>query len=160
YEEATKLGCTLVVSYHPPIFQPLKAIEYGSPVERSVRRGIAIYSMHTALDIADGGTNDVLADAIGMRERTPLRVIKGSAGECKLVTFVPEEHVGAVSEALFAAGAGHVGEYAKCSFRMKGTGTFQGGANTNPSVGKRETFEQVSEIRVEVVVPLTNLSDV
>lgn len=72
-DEASRTGCELVVAYHPVIFDGLKRVVAGQPVFEAVRRGIAIYSPHTALDVADGGTNDVLGDAVGMTERAPLR---------------------------------------------------------------------------------------
>lgn len=72
-EEATREGCSLIVAYHPPIFDGLKRFCAGHPAFEAARRGIAIYSPHTALDVAAGGTNDVLADALAMTARRPLR---------------------------------------------------------------------------------------
>src|SRR5689334_25295172 len=59
--EAAGQNCQLIIAYHPPIFKPLKNVLAGSPIFDAIRRGVAIYSPHTALDVADGGTNDVLA---------------------------------------------------------------------------------------------------
>jgi dinuclear metal center YbgI/SA1388 family protein len=73
-EEARREGCELVVAYHPPLFEAIKRVRHDSVVYRAIREGIAIYSPHTALDVARGGTNDVLADALGMTERTALRL--------------------------------------------------------------------------------------
>src|SRR5206468_11146140 len=56
-------------------------------------------------------------------------------------------------DAVFAAGAGHIGQYRECSFRIPGTGTFFGGEATNPTVGQRGRREEVSELRLEVVCP-------
>jgi dinuclear metal center YbgI/SA1388 family protein len=75
--EARASGCEAVVAYHPPLFRPLKRLTAGSIAYELVRAGVAVYSPHTALDMADGGTNDVLADALGVVERRPLR--KGQA---------------------------------------------------------------------------------
>ncbi len=72
-EEARRRGCELVVAYHPTIFAPLKRIAHDGPVALAIAHGIAIYSPHTALDAARGGTNDVLADVAGIEERRPLR---------------------------------------------------------------------------------------
>jgi len=73
-DEASRAGSGLIVAYHPVIFDGLKRIVAGQPAYEAVRRGIAIYSPHTALDVAAGGTNDVLADAVGMSaSRAPLR---------------------------------------------------------------------------------------
>jgi dinuclear metal center YbgI/SA1388 family protein len=75
--EAVAAGCEAVVSYHPPIFEAQKRFVDGSMAFQAARAGIAVFSPHTALDVADGGTNDVLADATGMIGREPLRRIEG-----------------------------------------------------------------------------------
>lgn len=71
--EADALSCDLVVAYHPVIFDGLKKLRAASPAVNALRKGRAIYCPHTALDVARGGTNDVLADAVGMTTRAPLR---------------------------------------------------------------------------------------
>jgi dinuclear metal center YbgI/SA1388 family protein len=76
-EEADALGCDFVLAYHPVIFEGLKRLRVASPAVDAVRKGRAIYSPHTALDVAAGGTNDVLADAAGVASRGPLRVLDG-----------------------------------------------------------------------------------
>lgn len=160
--EAEREGCDLIVAYHPPIFQPLKRVLAGTPVYETVRRGAAIFSPHTALDVAEGGTSDVLADAAGMgKARGPLRAAdERPAKTIKLVVFVPAEAVARVSEALFAAGAGRIGDYSSCSFRASGQGTFFGEAGTNPRVGERGRLEVVDELRLETVVPLARVAEV
>lgn len=79
-DEALARGCAAVVAYHPVIFSALKRVVAGSMAYELVRRGVAVYSPHTALDIADGGTNDVLADAVGMTARAPLRITLPAEG--------------------------------------------------------------------------------
>jgi dinuclear metal center YbgI/SA1388 family protein len=71
--EALAAGAGAVVAYHPPIFRPLKRLTAGSLAYELVRAGVAVYSPHTALDVAEGGTNDVLADALDLADRRPLR---------------------------------------------------------------------------------------
>ncbi len=71
----------------------------------------------------------------------------------KLVVFVPPEALDAVRDALFAAGAGRIGEYERCSWYADGTGTFLAGAEANPSVGERGEEERVAELRLETVYP-------
>ena len=115
--EVKSAKCDLVISYHPPIFHPLKRIVGDGLVFDAIRRGVAIYSPHTALDATEGGTNDVLADAIGLGNRGPLRPAISEGGDYKLVTFVPPEHVEKVASALFAAGAGQIGR-ASCRERV------------------------------------------
>jgi dinuclear metal center YbgI/SA1388 family protein len=158
--EAQQKKCDLVIAYHPPIFSPLKRILGGSLVFDAIKKGVAIYSPHTALDAAAGGTNDVLADAIGLTDTRPLRTGKSEPAQCKLVTFVPAEQLDRVSKALFEAGTGTIGKYSSCSFRTPGTGTFFGEAGSNPTLGKSGQLEEAREIRLETVAPLRKISDV
>jgi hypothetical protein len=78
----------------------------------------------------------------------------------KLVVFVPREALDDVREALFAAGAGRIGNYEHCSWYTEGTGTFLGGAGTSPSVGQAGREERVNELRLETVFPAEGQDDV
>jgi hypothetical protein len=71
----------------------------------------------------------------------------------KLVVFVPREALDAVREALFAAGAGRIGAYERCSWYTAGTGTFLAGEGTSPALGERGREERVAELRLETVFP-------
>jgi hypothetical protein len=71
----------------------------------------------------------------------------------KLVVFVPESALEPVRDALFAAGAGRIGDYERCSWYTVGTGTFLGGEDADPSIGKRGREERVPELRLETVFP-------
>ena len=153
-QEAGANDCDLVIAYHPPIFEPLKRLVAGSAVFDAVRRGTAIYSPHTALDMAGGGTNDMLADVLGLVDRRALKSAEAKAGQYKLVVFVPIEAVDKVSRAMFEAGAGRIGNYSSCSFRTSGTGTFFGDQGARPAVGQTGRLEKVDEIRLETVVPI------
>ena len=82
------------------------------------------------------------------------------AGARKLVVFVPREALDDVREALFAAGAGRIGDYEHCSWYTQGTGTFRGGGTTNPAVGERGREERVQELRLETVYPVEREVDV
>jgi dinuclear metal center YbgI/SA1388 family protein len=79
-DEARAAGADAVVSYHPPLFQPQKQFLAGAVAFEAARAEIALYCPHTALDVADGGTNDVLADALGLAARVPLRLVDGVHG--------------------------------------------------------------------------------
>jgi dinuclear metal center YbgI/SA1388 family protein len=158
--EASAAGCDLVIAYHPPIFSPIKRLVAGHLVYDAIANGIAIYSPHTAWDIAPGGTNDFLADVLGMTQRAPLKPTPAKPTQLKLVTFVPAEHVESLSNALFDVGAGRIGDYSQCSYRLAGTGTFFGGAGTNPAVGERGKLETVQEIRLEMVVPVNRVDSI
>jgi hypothetical protein len=78
----------------------------------------------------------------------------------KLVVFVPREALDAVREALFAAGAGRIGEYERCSWYAQGTGTFFGSDASSPSIGERGVEERVAELRLETVFPSERHADV
>jgi dinuclear metal center YbgI/SA1388 family protein len=157
--EARGQGCQAIVAYHPPIFAPQKRFAAGSLAYEACRAGIAIYAPHTALDVAAGGTNDVLADAIGMTDRQPLRA-GAPERALKLVTFVPAERVADLSQALFASGAGVIGRYSACSFRTSGTGTFFGEPGAKPAVGQAGRLEETPEVRLEVVLPALQVAAV
>ena len=158
-QEAIRGKFDFIVAYHPLIFKPIHRVRADSTgtdasVFHCARAGIAVYSPHTALDAADGGTNDVLAALAGVRDPRPLEYADTpGAPRCKLVVFVPASDVERVADALFDAGAGRIGEYEKCSYRVSGRGTFFGGASTKPTRGARGRLEIVDEIRLETVVP-------
>ena len=78
----------------------------------------------------------------------------------KLVVFVPREALDTVREALFAVGAGRIGEYEHCSWYTEGTGTFLGGEGTSPSVGQAGREERVAELRLETVFPADRQDEV
>ena len=78
----------------------------------------------------------------------------------KLVVFVPREALDAVREAVFAAGAGRIGAYERCSFYAEGTGTFRGGEGTSPSIGRVGVEERVHELRLETVFPAARQAEV
>ena len=71
----------------------------------------------------------------------------------KLVVFVPPSALDVVRDALFAAGAGHIGDYERCSWYTEGTGTFRGGEATSPAIGQAGREERVQELRLETVYP-------
>ena len=77
----------------------------------------------------------------------------------KLVVFVPEEALDAVRDAVFAAGAGRIGEYERCSWYTHGTGTFLAGEGTDPTIGERGREERVPEVRLETVYPADREDD-
>ncbi len=85
---------------------------------------------------------------------------EGSALKHKLVWFVPREALESTRDAVFAAGAGRIGDYERCSWYTAGTGTFLAGEGADPSVGRVGKEERVSELRVETVVPVDRVEDV
>jgi dinuclear metal center YbgI/SA1388 family protein len=154
--EAVDQQADLIISHHPMLFRPVQRLTDSSAEGRMilglVRGGVAVYSPHTAFDNVPGGINDLLAQRLGLTAVSPLRPGQGIV-ECKIAIFLPETDLAKVSSAVFAAGAGHIGQYRECSFRTAGTGTFFGLDSTNPAVGQKGRREEVSELRLEVVCP-------
>ena len=165
-DEAIRKKIDLIVSYHPPIFKPIRSLRapgcgMESLVFRCIHEGVAIYSPHTALDAADGGTNDVIADFCGVSQTEPLEYVDATVeDQCKFVVFVPSERAERVASAIFEAGAGHIGDYTRCSFRTPGEGTFLGGRTTHPAIGQRGKMEYVQEVRLESIVRTKDLPTV
>ena len=163
--EAKRLKTDLIVSYHPVIWDGLKTITSegpGSIVYELICSNIAVFSVHTALDIATGGVNDDLAAIIGIEDGKPIGdyVDNPVDDKYKLVVFVPAEALAAVSNAIYAAGAGAIGNYSKCGFSTDGTGTFLPMDRAKPAIGKKGRLEKVLEIRFETVVPAEKLDKV
>lgn len=156
-EEAVRLGADLIVCHHPLIFQPLKRLTpsdaVGAVIYRSIQQDIAIVAAHTNLDRAAAGLNDWLAAQLGLAAVTPLERPR-SDGYYKLVVYVPSGHESGVMEAMFAAGAGHIGAYDRCSFRSSGTGTFRGSTATDPFIGTPGVHEEADELRLETIIPI------
>ena len=154
--EAVAESAAMIVSHHPIFFKGVKNLSgdtaEGRLLSPLLRAGIAVYSPHTAFDNCPGGINEGLGHRFGLQNIRPLRPADAPT-ECKLVAFVPEADLTRVSEAIFAVGGGVIGGYEQCSFRTPGTGTFFGTVGTNPVVGESGRREEVSELRLEIVVP-------
>ena len=78
----------------------------------------------------------------------------------KLVVFVPPDALDRVRDAVFAAGAGRIGAYERCSWYTEGTGTFVGGETSSPARGEKGREERVPELRLETVFPADRHDDV
>ena len=70
----------------------------------------------------------------------------------KLTVFIPDTALEPVKSALFAAGAGKIGNYEQCCWQVEGTGQFMPLAGSQPHIGTQDTLEAVEEWRVEMVV--------
>lgn len=155
--EAVRNKCGLIIAHHPVIFKGLKTLTGRNEVERTllaaIRANVAIYAIHTNLDNVIDGVNGEIAARIGLK---PLHVLDPKPALLrKLSVFVPNAHADAVRNALFAAGAGHVGAYDECSFNLKGLGTFRAGEGASPFVGKQGERHDEEETRVEVLLSAT-----
>lgn len=155
-DEAIEKNVDLIIAHHPPLYRPLKQIvtdqAQGRIVEKCMKHDITVYAAHTNLDIAQGGVNDWLAEALGLQEVDVLVPTYEEALK-KLVVYVPETHAAAVREAIGSAGAGHIGNYSHCTFNSRGIGTFLPQEGANPFIGEKGTLEQVEEVRIETIFP-------
>lgn len=161
-DEAVTASCNVVVCFHPIWFSGLKRLNGSTYVERTIikaiRHDVAIYALHTALDNAQPGVSSWGAQALGL---TQLKVLMPKRQALsKLVTYVPVSDSEQVRQALFAAGAGHIGLYDQCSFRSEGVGSFRPTLGTNPVIGQIGQYEEVVEHRVEVLVEKAKASAV
>lgn len=157
-EEAKSQKTDLILAYHPIIWDGLKRVTADGETAHIydiIKSGISVFCIHTALDVATGGVNDQLADILGIENTEPLGdyVADPAGPQYKVITFVPTDDVNHVAEALYAAGAGAIGNYSHCGFQSFGTGTFKPLAGSNPAIGKRGQVEQVNEIKLETIVP-------
>ncbi|ABS23243.1 Nif3-like dinuclear metal center hexameric protein [Bacillus cytotoxicus] len=155
-EEAIQIGANIIITHHPLIFHPLKAIHtdkvYGKIIEKCIKHDIAVYAAHTNVDVAKGGVNDLLAEALEL-QNTEVLVPTYTEEMKKVVVFVPVTHVDAIRKALGDAGAGYIGNYSHCTFGSQGIGTFIPQEGTNPYIGGTGQLERVEEIRVETIIP-------
>lgn len=154
--EAIHVGADLIISHHPLVFSGIRKLSGKSFVERilieAIKQDIAIYSMHTNLDNVEEGVNAYLAKAIGVRDYSILAPRKGMLR--KLVTFCPKDHAEKVRNALFNAGAGHIGDYDSCSYISEGIGSFRAGEETDPFVGEKGKIHFENEVRIETIYPV------
>lgn len=154
-EEAVQAGAQLVIAHHPLIFRSLKRItpqtDAGQSIIKAIRHDVGIYAIHTNVDNILGGVNSMLAEKLGLRSVQILQTKNHILA--KLTSFVPSSHTTRVLAALYEAGAGQIGNYDGCSFRTTGTGTFRPGAHANPFIGSPNEVEEVSEDRIEVILP-------
>lgn len=155
-DAAREANVDLIVAHHPILFRPPKTLREDRPEGRLIavliRSEIAFYAGHTNVDVAPGGTNDALADRLGLMETRPL--LPGpKQRQYKLAVFTPPKAVPAVIEAAARAGAGVIGHYSHCTFRSPGTGTYLPLEGSNPFAGEVGRLEEAREERLEALVP-------
>lgn len=154
-EEAIAKKCNLIVAHHPIIFSGLKQITGKNYIERvvlkAIKNDIAIYACHTNLDNVQLGVNAIIADKLDLINRKILdpkkKILK------KLYTYIPQKNKDELLNALFAAGAGHIGNYSECSYSISGLGTYKGNDSSNPVIGERNIRSTELEEKIEVVFP-------
>lgn len=153
--EAKENHCNLVVAHHPIIFRGLKRINGKSYVEQviieAIKNDVAIYAAHTNLDNVILGVSGMIARKLGLQN---IRILQPKNKMLRrLITFAPIDKAEVVRDAVFAAGAGHIGNYSECSFNSNGTGTFKAEGGADPYVGEVGKRHYENETKIEIVFP-------
>lgn len=154
-EEAIDNKIDMIISHHPLIYDPMKQINSdtfsGSLILKLLKYSISVYCVHTNLDNAPNGINDVLCKMIGINNVEPLELQAINLYK-KIVTFIPFGYEDSVAEAMSLAGAGYIGKYSDCSYTTEGTGTYRPLAGTAPFIGKEEELTKTKESRIEAII--------
>jgi dinuclear metal center YbgI/SA1388 family protein len=149
----------LLVAHHPLLLRGVDTVAASTPkgalIHRLIRSRAALFTAHTNADAANPGVSDALAEVLGLAVDGVLEPAGFGAALDKWVIFVPAENAAVLREALFAAGAGRIGDYSHCSWSVTGTGQFLPGAGASPAIGTVGAVELVQEDRVEVIAPAT-----
>lgn len=147
----------LLLAHHPLLLRGVDTVAAstakGALIHRLIRSGRSLFTAHTNADSASPGVSDALAQALGLTVEAVLEPLPAATDLDKWVIFVPPENADAVRGAVFAAGAGVIGEYSQCSWSVTGTGQFLPGDAATPAIGSVGAVERVVEDRVEVVAP-------
>lgn len=154
-DEAIAKRANLIIAHHPIIFSGLKSLTGANYIEKTVikaiRHNIAIYAIHTNLDNVAHGVNSMIASKLGLNQVEILSPKKDTL--TKLEFFVPAENTEEVLSAIHKAGAGRIGNYEQCAFKVNGTGTFKPNENAKPTIGTKGAQTAVNEDRIEVIFP-------
>lgn len=151
-DEAIAKDCNLIVCFHPIIFSGLKKLTSSNYVQRVVQKAIkydiSIFAIHTALDNVAHGVNYGMSKALKLSNTKILTPKKKYI--YKLTTYTPQASAKALSESLFSAGAGAIGNYEECSFQITGKGTFKGNLNSNPVIGEQNKRHTEDETQINI----------
>jgi dinuclear metal center YbgI/SA1388 family protein len=154
----------LLLAHHPLLLRGVDTVAAstakGALVHRMIRSGRSLFTAHTNADSASPGVSDALAQALGLTVEAVLEPSTAVPDLDKWVIFVPPENAEAVRAAVFAAGAGGIGDYSQCSWSVTGTGQFLPGDGASPAIGSVHAVERIAEDRVEVVAPARARRDV
>lgn len=147
----------LLVAHHPLLLRGVDTVAASTPkgalIHRLIRSRAALFTAHTNADAANPGVSDALAESLGLTVDGVLEPAGFGAALDKWVIFVPADNTEVLREALFAAGAGRIGDYSHCSWSITGTGQFLPGAGASPAIGTVGAVQRVEEDRVEVIAP-------
>jgi dinuclear metal center YbgI/SA1388 family protein len=154
-DEAIAQNKNLLIAHHPIIFKGLKKINGNNYIEqaiiKAIKNDIAIYAIHTNLDNILTGVNGKIAEKIGL---TNCSILAPKTQLLQLLTvYVPTANANQLKNALFAAGAGHIGNYSECSFSSQGVGSFKPMEGSNPKKGEHFVRDESEETKLELIMP-------
>ncbi|WP_292991215.1 Nif3-like dinuclear metal center hexameric protein [Mycobacterium sp.] len=145
----------LLLAHHPLLLRGVDTVAAdtakGALIHRLIRTGRSLFTAHTNADSASPGVSDALAHALGLTVDGVLEPAPSRQALDKWVVFVPPEQADALRSAVFAAGAGRIGNYSHCDWSVTGTGQFLPESGAQPAVGSVGAVERVVEDRVEFV---------
>ncbi len=154
-DAALARGAQLIIAHHPLLLRGVDTVAASTPkgalIHRLIRGGCALFTAHTNADRARGGVNDALAAALGLRVSGPVEFLDAPEQLDRWGVMVPPAQADEVLAALFEAGAGEVGDYSECAWRVDGAGQFRPGAGAEPAIGERGELTTLTETRVELV---------
>ena len=154
-DAAVAAGADMLVVHHPLLLRGVTSVAANTPkgkiIHTLIRNGVALFAAHTNADSARPGVNDQLAHLVGITPGRPIKPIRW--GLDKWGVQVPVDQAPALKSAMFAAGAGNIGEYSECAFAWEGAGQFRPSTSAQPAIGNRDELTKVTELRIEFVAP-------
>ena len=154
-DEAIAREADVLIVHHPLLMRGVTSVAANTPkgriVHKLIRNGVALFAAHTNADSARPGVNDRLAELLGVTPGAPLRPIEEALDKWGVTVPLPDAT--SLKGAIFAAGAGTVGDYTEASFEHEVTGQFRPSAAAQPHIGAAGELETVEELRVEFVAP-------
>ncbi|MDP8202049.1 MAG: Nif3-like dinuclear metal center hexameric protein [Candidatus Tenebribacter burtonii] len=148
----------LIISHHPLIFRPISKIT--NPLYlKLIKNDISVYCAHTNLDVVKKGVNFALAEKLGL---TKLEFLSNETGSklFQIAVYVPSDSMVKVADAVFASGAGIIGNYNNCMNDYEVNGQFMPEEGSNPILGTKDKLEKIVERKLEFFVDSFKLSKV
>ncbi len=146
-KKAIEIKADLIISHHPFIFRAINCITNPVYIEL-IQKRIAVISMHTNLDIVDGGVNTALAETLGLSDWQALSHESGTDW-LKFEVYLPEEDLDRVKKAVADSGGGKIGFYDSCSSSWQVESNFKPLHGSNPTLGTNDELSTVKEVKLE-----------
>ncbi len=156
--KAISENADLIISHHPFIFKPIKKIT--NPIYlKLIKNNISVFCAHTNLDVIKKGVNSALAKKLDLQNVEFLTTESG-ASVFQVAVYVPSDSMVKVADAVFASGAGIIGNYSNCMNDYEVSGQFMPLEGSNPILGTKDKLEKVVERKLEFFVDSFKLNKV